>query len=278
VYAAGFPGFADRLRALPGPTRSSAALVAFAVAAAVGFLVGPGPFAAAVSGSQLAGRDRLTDTFRKAFTGYWQAGSERFTPDLHRVVDFWAWYHVAKGVFAALLVAVLVVFAVRLGRAGLRAGGRTARVAFTAAGALAATVAVAALAVVMANVQGTLAPFASLSTMLPTSRSSDTVAQVRQQVVSGHHGLVAQAMIEDYVRYHAVMVVAAAVVAGALITVSVVLWRRFATTAKPARLVFGSFGVVATVAAMTVLVVLAANASTVADPVPGLLGLFNGSY
>jgi len=255
-----------------------AVLVAVAVAAVVGFLVGPGPFATAVSGSRLARQDQITDAFRKAFIGYWQAGSERFTPDLDRVVDFWGWYHVAKGVCAALLAAVLVVFAVRLGRAGLRAAGRTARVAFTAAGALAATVAFAALAVVLANVQGTLAPFASLSTLLPTSRDSDTVAQVRQQVASGHRGAVAQVVLDDYVRYHVVMVVAATVVAGALITLSVVLWRRFVTTAKPARLVFGSFAVVATVAAMAVLVVLAANASTVADPVPGLLGLFDGSY
>lgn len=277
MYAAGLPGFAGRRSALPRPARS-AALVAFAVAAAVGFLVGPGPFAAAVSGSQLAGRDRLTDAARKAFTGYWQTGSERLTPDLHRVVDFWAWYHVAKGVFAALLVAVLVVLAVQLGRAGLGAAGRAARVAFTGAGVLVATVAFAALAVVMANVQGALAPFASLSTMLPTSRGSDSVAQIRQQVATGHRGPVAQAMLDDYVRYHVVMVVAAAVVAAVLVVVNVVLWRRFAMTAKPARLVFGSFGVVATVAAMAVLVVLAANASTVADPVPGLLGLFDGGY
>jgi hypothetical protein len=244
----------------------------------VGFLVGPGRLAAAVSGSQFAGRDRLADTFRRALTGYWQAGSERFTPDLHRVVDFWTWYHVGKGVSAALLVAVLVVLAVRLGRAGLRAGGRAARVAFTAGGALVATVAFAALAVVMANVQGTLAPFASLSTMLPTSRSSDVVAQIRQQVASGRRGPVAQAVLDGYVRYHVVMVVVAAVVAGALVTVSVMLWRRFTTAAKPARLVFGSFGVVATMAAVAVLVVLAANASTVADPVAGLLALFDGSY
>jgi hypothetical protein len=262
---------------LPRPARS-AALVASVVAAAVGFLVAPGPFAAAVSGNQLGGRDQLTDTARKAFAGYWQTGGERFTPDLDRVVDFWAWYHVAKGAFAALLMAALVVFAVRLGRAGLGAGGRAARVAFTAAGALAATVAFGALAVVMANVQGALAPFASLSTMLPNSRSSDMMAQIREQVASGDRGPVAQAMLDGYIRYHAVLVVSAAVVAAVLIAVSVVLWRRFAMTAKPARLVFGSFGVVATVAAMVVLVVLAANASTVADPVPGLLGLFDGSY
>ena len=56
--------------------------------------------------------------------------------------------------------------------------------------------------------------------------------------------------------------VVSAVVAAVLVAVNMVLWRRSAMTVKPARLVFRSCGVVATVAAMVVLVVLAANATS----------------
>ncbi|MBA3797793.1 MAG: hypothetical protein H0X18_01535 [Geodermatophilaceae bacterium] len=87
-------------------------------------------------------------------------------------------------------------------------------------------------------------------------------------------------MVSDFARYHAAMVVMGAVVASVLVGVSVGLWRRFARTASSGtrtRSVVGFHGVLGTLASLAVIVVVVANATTVADPAPALLAFYEGS-
>jgi uncharacterized membrane-anchored protein len=78
-------------------------------------------------------------------------------------------------------------------------------------------------------------------------------------------------MLSDFSRYHAAMAVIAAAVAVVLIGTSVILWRRFATTAwsdRRMRHAFWSFGVVTALLSLVVIVVAVANTGTAADPAP----------
>ncbi len=146
------------------------------------------------------------------------------------------------------------------------------------------------LAMVMANVQGAVAPFASLLTMLSDGANDgelgDTLAQVRQRLTEspgmGHQGRPAlEVMISDFSRYHVAMAVIAATVAAVFIGMSVVLWKRCARTAsydRPTKRVLGSFAVLSALLSLAMIVIVVANATTAADPTPALLASFNGGW
>src|SRR6185295_15066159 len=103
---------------------------------------------------------------------------------LERVVDYWFRYHVAKAVIATILLIVLVALGVLLWKAFLRAGGLGAgrRVALASAGVLVTMLAVFSLAMVMANIQGAVAPFASLLPMLTDGPTDGELAGTLDQV------------------------------------------------------------------------------------------------
>jgi NADH:ubiquinone oxidoreductase subunit 6 (subunit J) len=88
-------------------------------------------------------------------------------------------------------------------------------------------------------------------------------------------------MVSDFARYHAVLVVVAAVVVIALIGLSVMCWRGFARVGsadRRFRRVLAWFGVCSALSSLIVAVVLVASAGTAADPAPALLGLSNGGF
>ena len=322
--------------------RTAAALVAGAAALVVAFVAAPGPLAAGTVAGAPAGERQLTEAFRAAFAGYWRSGAQRFPPDLRTIVDYWLRYHVVKATVAALLLAVLVALASRIARAlrqpddrrpgdqrpdgrrpdgrrpdGQRPGGTRpdgqragARAALASAGVTVSMLAVLALATVMANVQGALAPFASLLPLLPTGgpggaagaagadgaaggagaggavgaggdAMATTMAQVRGELAGGPARDAVPVMVGDFSRYHLVMVVIAALVAAAALGIGAVQWRRFAATPaadRRSRRVLGAFGALSAVVAVAAIVLAWANATTVADPAPALLALFQGGW
>jgi len=267
-------------------------LIGLGAALAVAFVVAPPTLAAGGSDSDLVGSRHLVAAFRGAFVDYWSAGKRDLSPDLQRIVDYWFRFHVAKAVIAALLLIVLVRLGVLLWKAYLRAGGLRAagRAALAAGGVLVTMLAVFALTVVMANIQGAIKPLSSLLPMLMESpadgRLADALEQIRQRLADSPGGgeltpPPLDAMIRDYSQSHLVMVVVAAIVAVVLIGMSVVSWRRFASTGsteRRTRRVCGSFGVLFAVLALAAIVVVVANAGTVADPMPGFSAFFNGSW
>lgn len=273
------------------PGRALAALVAVVAGLAVAFVVAP-PRLAGDAAGDLADQDHLAAAFRTGVVEYWRSGERNYPPALQRVVDYWFRFHLVKGGIAALLLIVLVALAVLLWRARLRSDGlgTGSRAALVSTGTAVPLLALFALAVVMANIQGAMAPFASLFPMLmdgpPDAGLAGTLAQARQQLAgshrtSGYTPPALDAMVSEFAWYHVAFAIVAVVVVVALLSLSVVFWRSFARMGpadRRARRVLGSFGVLAASSSLIVLVVFVANTGTAMDPAPALLGLFNGGF
>ncbi|MGW7457507.1 hypothetical protein [Streptomyces sp. NPDC054797] len=273
--------------------RALAVLAAVAAALLAAFLLAPRTLAAAGgSGDGIVDRRSLVEAFREAFAAYGMSGERDFSPGVERVVDYWFRYHVAKAVIAAVLLVVLVALGVLLWKAFLTAGPlRTgARTALASAGALVTALALFSLAVVMANVQGAVAPFSSLLPLLEVGAAEgalgDTLGQLRRQLADSLHGgdltsPALEVMVSDFARYHAAMAVIAGGVAVTLVGASVVLWRRRARAAssdRRTRRLLGALGVVSALSSLAVLVVAVANTTTAVDPAPALAAFFDGGW
>jgi hypothetical protein len=276
-------------RALAMLVALAAALIAALIAA---FVVAPRTLAASRPDDDLVDRRNLIEALREAFVEYWSSGDRDLSPGLERVVDYWFRYHVAKAVIAAILLIVLVALGVLAWKAFLRAGGLGAgrRAVLVSAGVLVTVLALCSSATVMANVQGAIAPFASLLPMLTAGESdgelADTLDQVRQRLAdslsAGDQAPPAlKVMISDFSRYHVALAVIAVIVAVVLIGMSVVSWMRFARTGssdRRTRRVSGSFGVLSALSSLLVIVVGVANTTTAADPAPALLAFLDGGW
>ncbi|MBI4943863.1 MAG: hypothetical protein HY830_24230 [Actinobacteria bacterium] len=274
-------------RPADGPHRTLA-LAAAAAALLVAFVVAPGPLAARGSGRSFAGQDGLVEAVRGAFVEFWGSGARVLPPALADVVDYWFRYHLAKADIAVVTTVVLLALGRRLWTAFRAAErlGAARRAALVGAGGLVAALVVASVAVVMANVQGTLAPFASLLSMLPVTETDGALAgalgQAREQLTgypaAGRTpGL--DVMVDDFARYHLVLALAGAVAAAAFAGAGAHLWRRAVRTGPAERragrmLRVGAVGSAAL--SLVVLVVVAANVTTAADPAPALLAFFEG--
>jgi hypothetical protein len=262
-------------------TRVVSALTALALALTAAFVIAPRFLASSFSGYDFGGERDLSGAVRKAFVEYWNAGDRNFTPGMARAVDYWFDYHVAKAALAMALLIVLVALGLYLWRAFLQSRG----VALASAGVVVTVLALTSLVMAMANVQGTIAPFASLLPMVPVGATEgglgDTLDQVRARLADSQTPPPLDEMISDFARYHAAMAVIGAVVAVVLIGFSIGLWNRFATTARSdgaARRVLGSFGALSALVASGLIVVAIANATTAADPAPALLAFFEGGW
>ncbi|WP_026219662.1 hypothetical protein [Embleya scabrispora] len=284
------PAAPSRFAGMPG--RTLAVLVALATALLVALFLAPGPLAASGSGGDSLDEGNLAESFREAFVEYWNAGNRDFSPDMRRVVDYWLRYHVVKAVVAATLLIVLVALGVLVWRAFLRAGdlGAGHGAALASAGVLVTLLALFASVTMAANIQGAVAPFASLLSMLPTGATEGELAvtldRVRQQLTSpsgaaGRTPPPLDVMIDDFARYHVAMAVLGAIVAVVLIGSSVVSGKRFARTEssdRRRRRVFGAFGVLSALVSLVVIVVVVANTGNATDPRSGLSAFFEGGW
>ncbi|MFI6866624.1 hypothetical protein [Nocardia sp. NPDC050406] len=232
-----------------------------------------------LAGGDFTDESELRASLRPAFVEYWRSGGRDFTPSLERIVDFWLRYHLAKAVIAAVLLVALVALAVVLWRAFLRAGGT----ALLASGTVVSVLAVVASLLVMANIQGAVAPFSSLLPMVvdsPTDTElADTLGQIRQRLADHAETPVLDVITEDFARYHAAMAVIAACVAVLLIAASALSWITFAKASDSrARRVLASFGIASALFALAMIVVAVANTGTAADPTPALSAFFDGGW
>lgn len=283
------------------PGRAYSVLAALAVVLVAAFVFAPRPLAGSMAGRDFGDQRHLTDSLSRAFVGYWGSGDRTYSPDLAKIIDYWRYYHVVKAVAATVLLIVLVALGVRLWQAFLRAGegsgaksggagGAGSRRALAAAGVAVTALALFTVALVMANVQGAIAPFSSLMSMLPVHTShgalAGTLDQVRQRLADYPHSGAGtppalKVMVDDFSRYHAVIAVAASLVAVVLAGLSVAAWKRFAGTAaadRRTRRLFRWFGLGSAVLAAAVVVVAVANAMTTADAAPALLAFFKGGW
>ncbi|MER7936482.1 MULTISPECIES: hypothetical protein [unclassified Streptomyces] len=267
--------------------RAPAVLVGLAVLLGAAFVLAPGRLAGIGTRGGPSSRGGLVDGLSPAFVSYWESGDRRVPADLQRLVDYWSRFHVVKGVLSAALLIVLVALAVRLWKAFLRPGRRAGGGVAVAAVSV-SVLALVSLAALMANVQGAMAPFSSVTSLLPLGephgRLADAIGQIEQGLAhypgtGGRNAPALEAMVDDFGWYHAVLAVLASVVAVAVTVLSVLAWRRFATADRSEvriRRTMRWFGVLSVLLALMAAVVALANAGTAADPAPALLGFYQG--
>jgi len=268
---------------VPPPTSRLRARVLVPLAALLVPAVVLGPHLLAADGSQGGFGDQgtLVGAVKEGFVRYWAAGQADYSPELGSVVDYWFRFHVAKAAISAVLLAVLVALGMLVWRAFLRSEG-VRRAGLAVAGSVVSGAGLLSLLVVVANVQGAVAPFTSVLTMLPTGAHAgsgvygSTLDQVRAGLGRPESAPPALAeMIDDNVRYHVSMVVIAGVMAVAFLIASVLVWRRFArTTERRARGLLGVFGGLGVVLTLLVLVVGVGNVSVAAHSARGLADFF----
>ncbi|MFG3530023.1 hypothetical protein ACGF8B_25190 [Streptomyces sp. NPDC047917] len=282
------PVASTRLAGVSG--RALALLAALAAALVPAVFVVPHMLAANGSEDGFADQRNLIDTVSEEFVRYWNSGDRVLSPGMERVVDYWFRFHVAKAAIAVILLIVLAVLGVLLRRAHLRSGGPgpARRAAVATAGVVITTLALFSSVIAVANIQGAVAPFTSLLSMLPVGahhgRLVDTLDQVRQRLADSLNTGASsppalEAMISDNSRYHVALGVMAMVVAVALIALSLVLWKRFLRTGpsdRRTRRALGACGVLSASSSLVVIVLAVANLSTASDSARGLLVFFNG--
>lgn len=281
------PAIPTRSAGVPG--RALAILAALAVALVPAFVFAPPMLAANGSEGGLSDQRKLISAVNGAFIEYWRSGDRPFTPGMQRLVDYWSRFHVAKAAISAILLIVLIALCVLLWKAFLRAGGLgTGKgAAFASSGVLVAILAVLSVAALVANIQGAVAPFTSVLTLLPVGTShgrlGDTFEQVRQRLAeyrsTGHQTSPAlQMMIDDNVRYHVAVVVMAPILALVLIGTSVLLWKRFAGSSdRRTRRTLASFGIALSLFSLLFAALAVVNATVAEKPALALVNFFNGS-
>jgi hypothetical protein len=225
----------------------------------------------------------LSESMSSGFVQFWASGSGVLNPQLADAIDFWARFHIVKALLAAALLAVLVPLGSATWRRYVRSDSLGRRLLLGVAGLTQAAFAFLALLILTANIQGAIAPWTSAMGLLPKA-SSDPALAVAIEGVSGDlaggvSSPAADALLHDFVVYHAAMsVVGAATVIG-LLAATFVVWRKRRATARADRrkrrvLASASFAFVSTAALFAL--VTAANISTVVHPVPALLGFYGG--
>ncbi|WP_148089518.1 hypothetical protein [Kitasatospora cineracea] len=194
--------------------------------------------------------------FPHGFLTYWSSGRRAFSPGLQHLVDRQFHDHLVRVLIAVPLLAVLVALAKRFRRFRLLSGA----------------LALVAAALLIENVQGVVSPFGTLLPLLaPGLAKPDRVAllaQVRDQLGHGQVSPALRVMLDEYVRWHMVKAVLCGLLAGALLGLSVAVWRRRHRW----------YCLLTALSAAAALVVVAANVTTVADPDPGLLSLLQGDW
>ena len=134
---------------------------------------------------------------------------------------------------------MLCILLARVWRASTDAGSRGRRWGLAGLGLGASGLAVVSLLVVVANLQGAVAPLSSVLGVLsfadPRGPLKPVVEQARQVVGSGASTPAAEVLRADFVRYHAVMAMLGTAVTLGLIVGAVVLWRRRSRAARTQR-------------------------------------------
>ncbi|WP_007510276.1 hypothetical protein [Pseudofrankia saprophytica] len=265
------------------PGRRLLALALCAAALIGAFALAPSRLAAGAGDGDLVNHRQLIAAVHSGFVEYWRSGNRRLSPHLARVVDYWYRFHLIKGLISALLLVVLIVLTIALWKDFLKASDRVRRAGLASAGVLTAALTLLALAAVMANIQGAAAPFSSLVPMLQEGGTDPALAgaldQATRQLADSRAGArtapALDVMTAGFASYHVAMAVVATVVAAALLTVSVLLWRR-APADRRARRVTRAFGVLTAVLTLALCVLVTANVTAAAHSAPALLSALKG--
>ncbi|MGV9672760.1 hypothetical protein ACWDPV_19560 [Gordonia sp. NPDC003504] len=230
--------------------------------------------AAMVAGGDLAPARAAAST-SAAVAEYWQSGRSAPTPELAHLVAQWQHFHAAKAVLAAVLLALTLMLSVRLYRRSR--SQRPSR--WSAIGSGGAALAASLTTVVLiANLQGTLAPLSSVLSFLP---SGDAAARpvgdaLGAYPASGAAHPALAVLVDDFARYHVVVAVAGAILSVALLAVGAYLIRRSSTASRSSRLRRTAAVTACLLGAAAWGLLSAANLSSALHPAAALTGFFVG--
>lgn len=271
-------------RLLSGRDRAAALFLAIlTVLLAAGFVLAP----TALTSAGPTHEHSLSAAASQAFNAYWQSGRRSYPSALADLVAYWRRYHLVKAGFAVALTIAFCWLAHILWRSLLRAG-RLPPATTTAAvvsGSAATALAFGSVLVVMATIQGALAPFSSLVSLLPVGHGDPALTASAGQIqhdLAEHHAVfrtpaTLDAIIDDFQGYHAVLAAQVAILAVVLIGLSVLMWRRAPTAGRAvprAKALLRLLATAFTLLTVIVLVVGAANVSTALNPDPALRLVF----
>lgn len=192
-------------------------------------------------------------------------------------VRFWATFHGAKALASAGLLVSLVLLLSRLWAAYGIARTRGRRIALSVTGIGVTLLSAVTILVVIANVQGTLAPLSSVLSFLPGSAPTPAMTSVHDQLAAGATTPMLSTLIGDFRTFHAAVVGCAVLALVGLASAARFIWIRWARIPAPRRrrvVVVAELPVIAM--AMFIGLVLLANLSTVADT-PSALAAFFGA-
>lgn len=239
----------------------------------------PGTVAAALSPAGIT-TGVLAETLGAAFSQWWSEAAAPLPTDMRAVVSFWGMFHVTKAVVALALLIGLLLTGHQVWRAYARVNAPAARAAIALVGIAGAPIAAFVLLIVMANIQGALAPLSSVMGLLPMDGSVPEVAQVREQFAAGTISPVLETLIGDFRAYHLALVVIAAAAAVIVVAADMVLWIRWSRMPRQdvrLRRVTATIAAVLPTFAVLLLFIMVVNLSTVADTAPALAAFFGGS-
>lgn len=264
---------------LTPPGRRRIVLPALAAALLLAFLVLPGAAADRLSGSAGVTVADLPQAVDAGLADWLATGAAQPGSGLLAAVRLWAVFHGVKVLVTAALLVTLIVLAGRVGGAFARAESRRRRAGLAAAGAGLSSLALLALLVLMANVQGAVAPLSSALSLLPVAPPSMAVQQVREGLATGVATPPLDTLVGDFRHYHVALAVVASVAIVGMLATAMASWRRHARAYGPdhrLRRVLAAAGVALPVVAMLLGVVALANVLTAADPAPALAACFDG--
>ena len=179
--------------------------------AAATFLL-PWDFATAVTGAHWSGPVAFANSIRQGLIQDWSRGITDPGATASALADaavFWSWFHSVKAVLAVgalLSSATLAGVAWREMRSSTRPHRRITWLLASIAGS---AVALGSSLLVIANIQGALAPLSSVLSFLPSTGSDPHLARAVTELrinVEGT-GTLAPMVVDDFARYHAVAAV-----------------------------------------------------------------------
>ncbi len=263
----------------PRIDQKAVAIATMIVLLSIAFAFLPGSIARISSGADPITTGTLAESLSRAFSQWWSTGEANLTTEMERVVMFWGVFHFVKMVVSAGLLAALLLAGAQLLCAYSGSKGRGRRAAIVIVGVLGAPWAMLILLILLANIQGAISPLSSVMGLLPLESPSEAVTQVRDHFANGTTTPVLDVLIEDFRKYHEVMVGCAAIAAGAVVIgVILALIRRMRTPPENVRLRRLMAVIVAalTLFALFLILIMLLNMSTVDETAPALAAFFEG--
>jgi hypothetical protein len=257
--------------------RKPALLAAIVAALSAALLFGPSLIARLLAGASGLTTGTLAHRVGGAFTEWWSVGTTSLTESMTVVVQFWATFHVVKALIAAALIAALVITIRQLLVAHAHEESSARRAGIAAVGIAASLAAPALLLVLLANIQGAIAPLSSVMGLLPMTPPTAAIADVRDHFATGTTTPVLTALVDDFRRYHAAMAVAAAGAILGVVTVNIALWIRvfeLPKSEKRARRTIATIALALPALALFLFVIMLANVSTAVETAPALASFF----